>query len=185
MTVSIHATPGWALVISLHQSMALPTQPRRQGGKAGESRQLSLPRSVTLSPFLPAHLCLALSFKLSPLWRLRFLIVPLHNLWLSASLHCSPPLCEFHPRWRETSESHLHVRLPLPPSSVCMQTRPRRWSADTSCPERSSGCQFPPKPRQSALSHFAQMPPKFPLPAGLTFSCLWQFRNLFHLNPYS
>lgn len=184
MTVSIHATPGWALVISLHHSMALPTQPRRQGGKVGESRQLSLPRSVTLSPFLPAHLCLSLiqtlpfveaAFPHCALAQpVTFRLAPLFSapLWVPSD-------------WRETSESHLHVRLPLPSSSVCIQTHPRRWSADTSCPERSSGCQFPPKPRQSALSHFGHMPPKFPLPAGLTFSCLRQFRNLFHLNPYS
>lgn len=65
MNVSIQATSGWALVISLYQSVALPAQLRRQAGRTGggEDWQLSLPIPATLSPSLPAHLCPSFSHK--------------------------------------------------------------------------------------------------------------------------
>lgn len=162
MTVSIHASSGWALVISLHQSTALPTQPWRQGGG---NRQLSLLLSVTLSPSFPAHLCLSLSLKLSFCEGCVSSLCPHTTCDFQPCLPSSPPLCVFQPRRREMSEPHPSL------SSVCKQTRPRRWSVDASCPERPSGCQFPPKSRQSALSHLLKCQPTLPswLP-GLCFS---------------
>lgn len=162
MTVSIHTTSGWALVISPHQSMALPTQPRRQRGKV-----TAFPPSLCHS--LPAHLCLSLKLffckccvsSLCPHQPVTFSLAS----FLSAPLHVS------FPSERETSESHLLVCLSLPPSlsSVCMQTRPHRWSADASWPEWSSGCQFSPKSIQSAHSHLLACDPNFPSKLSLVF----------------
>lgn len=161
MTVSIHATSGWALLISPHQSTALPTQPRRQRGRAEESDSFPSP----LCHSLPAHLCLSLSVKLFFCRTLFSLTVPLHNLWLWASP------CVLHSHRRGTSEPHLLLCLSLSPSlsSVCVQTRPRRWSADTRCPEWSLGCQFPHKSRQSTLSYLLAPYPNFPSNLSLVF----------------
>lgn len=95
MTVSIHATSGWALVISLHQSTGLATQLRRQGRKGG-GKPTAFPPS--LCHFLPLSSCPSVSLTLTQtllLWRLRFIIVPSRNLWLSLVLRpsvCSSPV---------------------------------------------------------------------------------------------
>lgn len=125
MTVSIHATSGWALVISLYQSTALPTQLRRQGGRAEETD--SFPSfSLSLSPpfflFGPS-VSLTLTQTLL-LWRLYFIIVPSCNLWLSASIPLSSaPLCVSARSEWDKWVSSLCVSVPpsLPPChlSVC------------------------------------------------------------------
>jgi len=162
MTVSIHSTSGWALVISLSQNMALPTVSRRQGGRAGRTDSFPLPDFVTHSPSLPAHLCLSLKLCFCE---------------GCVSSSCPYTTCDFQPRSTvlrrsvcfspvregETSESHLPSSLPPSMSSVCMQPSPHRWSADTSCPERSSGCQFPPQSETICTQYFAHVPPNFSL----------------------
>lgn len=132
--MSIQAALGWALAISLHQSMALPTQPRRPGQRAG-NRRLSLPPSLHHS--LPGHLCLASL----PLRRPCFCVVPSHNLRLSASCRRSPPPLCSRPAGAE-----------FVPPRVCLHAdTPTQMIRRSSCPERSSGCQLPHRQRRPAL----------------------------------
>lgn len=113
MTVSIHATSGWALVISLHQSMAQTTQPKRQGGRAGETD--SFPSlSMSLSP--PLFLPICVSHSNSPFVKAVFHHCALTQpVTFSLALLFSAPLCVSAPPERKTSGSHLPVRLSLPP----------------------------------------------------------------------
>lgn len=154
MTVSIHATPGRALVISPHQSTTLPAQPAgrveadagealgRWGG--GESDSFPSPTSVALTPSLPAHLCLPLPLR-------KTVPFPLVLLLLLLLLLLQPSTPSTHGLVRPAPSQPCLIRVPIPaapftasapvrdrrvslislsaspsPSSVCTQTRPRR-----------------------------------------------------------
>lgn len=94
MTVSIHATSGWALVISLYQSVALPAQPKRQGRKGGGNWQLSLPLSVTLSPSFFLPICVSHSHSNSPFVKaLSHQCAPIQPVTLSLAPLFSAPRC--------------------------------------------------------------------------------------------
>lgn len=131
ITVSIHATSGWVLVISLHQSTALPTQLRRQGGKAGETD--SFPSlSLSLSPpfFLPICVSHSHSDSNSPFVKAVFhhcaLMQPV--TFSLRSLVLRPSVCSSPVGVRQVSLIFVCVFPSLPSclSSVCMQTRPQR-----------------------------------------------------------
>lgn len=131
MTVSIHTTSGWALVISPRQSMALPAQPRRQRGKV-----TAFPPSLCHS--LPAHLC--------PSLRLFFCECCVSSSWPRKTCDFQPriipllPSARFIPIGegeRESQTSHIFPCVSPSVSSVCMQTRPH--TDDQQTPPVQSG----------------------------------------------
>lgn len=183
MTVSVHASSGWALVISLHHSTALPAQPQRQGERAGETDSFpSFSLSLSSPLFLPICVSHFHSGSLS-------VKAAFHHCALVQPVTFSPtplfsaPLWNSVPSERQTISSSC-VSLPPSLSPVCTQTRPRRWSVDSSCPARSSGCQFPPKLRQSASSRLLKyQPTSASWQPGLCFSlshviCLLPMQNV-------
>lgn len=151
MTVSLHPTSGWALVISLYQSVAMPAQPRRQGGREEGKLTASPPSlSFTFSPSLPVHLCLSFS--------LRFLFCEGCVSSVRPHTTCDFQLHSFVPHpsavlspigWQQLTVVFLCISASL--SSVCALTRPHRWSADNYCPEKSWWCQYPHIPQTKAI----------------------------------
>ncbi len=126
MTVSKHATSGWAFVISLHQSKALPTQPRRQGRGLGETD--SFPSlSLLLAPPLFLPICVSHSHSNSPFVKAVFSHCALTQpVTFSLAPLFSAPLCVSSPSEKDKWVSSSCVSLPPSLSSVCMQTRPHR-----------------------------------------------------------
>lgn len=174
MTVSIHTTSGWALVIAPHQSMALPTRPRRQRGKV-----TAFPPSLCHSP--PAHLCLSLKLfvckccvsslcphatcdfqpRFIPLRpSARFIPIGERDKWVSSSCVSLPPsllvIC-------------LHADTPTQMISRRLLTRvvlglPVSPQVDTICPQS-----------------FARTLPKFPLQAILGLFRLFLIYSIFSI----
>lgn len=170
MTVSIHATSGWALAISPHQSMALPTQPRRQRGRAGENDSFpSLPLSLSSPLFLP--ICVSHSNSNSSFVNAAFPHRALTQpVTFSLASFFSAPLCVSFPSERDKWVSSSCVCPSL--SSVCLSLPPCCLSAcrhthtddqQTLPAQRGPrAASFPPKSRQSALNHLLACYPNFP-----------------------
>lgn len=161
MTVSIHSTSGWALVISLSQSMALPTVSRRQWGRAG--RTDSFP-SLTLSLTPPLFLPICVSHSNSA-----FVKAVFHHPALTQPVTFSPaplfsaPLCvsALSERERQVSLIFHHPCLPPCPLPACS---PAHTDDQRTLPAQRGplAANLPHNQRQSALSILLTCHPTFP-----------------------
>lgn len=170
MTVSIHATSGWALVISLRQSVALPTQPRRLEGRAGETD--SFPSLfLSLSPPLFLPICVSRSHSNSPFVKAAF-----HHGALAqpATFSLAPvlpaPLCVSSLVWGEggggASQSHLPVPLSRPVIYLHEDT-PAQMISRHFLLREALGLPVSPQAETICPQSFARMPANSPLLTAL------------------